>query len=95
METIQNQLKEVLELLKNNSLLQKEFLTLEETALYLGQSKSSLYKLTSKKEIPFYVPGGKMIYFRKKELNAWIINSKVETVDDLESSIDNYLSHKA
>ncbi|MCB0745238.1 MAG: helix-turn-helix domain-containing protein [Ignavibacteriae bacterium] len=95
MEIIQNQLKEIIALLTKQNLLEKEFFTLEEATLYLGQSKSSLYKLTSRKEIPFYVPGGKMIYFRKEELDAWIIDSKVETVDDLESSIDNYLSQKA
>jgi len=94
MEIIQNQLKEIIALLSKQSLLEKEFYTLEEAAIYLGQSKSSLYKLTSKKEIPFYVPGGKMIYFCKRELDDWIISSKVETVDDLESSIDNYLSQK-
>ena len=95
MEFIQQQLKEITALLKKQNLLEKEFFTLEEAALYLGQSKSSIYKLTSKKEIPFYVPGGKMIYFRKPELDAWIIDSKVETVDELELSIDHYLSQKA
>lgn len=94
MEHIQEQLNKIIELLKATSILKKEFFTLEEAAFYLGQSKSSLYKLTSKKEIPFYVPGGKIIYFRKPELDAWIIDSKVETVDELESSIDHYLSHK-
>lgn len=95
MEIIQSQLKQVIELLTKQNLLEKEFFTLEEAALYLGQSKSSLYKLTGKKEIPFYVPGGKMIYFRKHELDTWIINSRVETIDGLEESIDNYLSQKA
>lgn len=95
MEIIQNQLKEIIALLSKQNLLEKEFFTLEEAALYLGQSKSNLYKLTSKKEIPFYVPGGKMIYFRKQELDTWIVDSKVETVNDLELSVDNYLSQKA
>ncbi|WP_418510400.1 helix-turn-helix transcriptional regulator [Corallibacter sp.] len=94
MEFIQKQLKEIIALLTKQNLLEKEFFTLEEAALYLGQSKSSLYKLTSKKEIPFYVPGGKMIYFRRSELESWIVDSKVDTVDELEASIDNYLSQK-
>ena len=92
MEFIQNQLKEIIDLLKEQSLLKKEFFTLEEAAQYLGQSKSSLYKLTSKKEITFYVPGGKIIYFRKDELDAWITDSMVETVDELETKTDDYLS---
>ncbi|MBU2949703.1 helix-turn-helix domain-containing protein [Tamlana agarivorans] len=95
MEKIQNELKEIIALLTKQNLLEKEFFTLEEAAQFLNQSRSSLYKLTSKKDIPFYVPGGKMIYFRRSELEEWIINSKVETVDELESSIDNYLSQKA
>lgn len=95
MEIIQKQLKEIIALITKQNLLEKEFFTLEEAALYLGQSKSSLYKLTSKKEIPFYVPGGKMIYFRRSELESWIVDSKVDTVDELEASIDNYLSQKA
>lgn len=94
MEFIQKQLKEIIALLTKQNLLEKEFFTLEEAALYLGQSKSSLYKLTSKKEIPFYVPGGKMIYFRRSELESWIVDSKVDTVDELEASIDNCLSQK-
>ena len=95
MEFIQKQLKEIIALLTKQNLLEKEFFTLEEAAQFLNQSRSILYKLTSKKEIPFYVPGGKMIYFRRSELESWIVDSKVDTVDELEASIDNYLSQKA
>ncbi len=92
MEYIQKQLERIEELLRKNRLLEKEFFTLEEAAIYLGQSKSSLYKLTSKKEIPFYVPGGKIIYFRKRELEEWILNGKVASIEDLENEVDEYLS---
>ena len=95
METIQEQLKRIEDLLRKNNLLEKEILSLKEAAIYLGQSKSSLYKLTSRKEIPFYVPGGKMIYFHRTELDSWILNSRVNTVEDLEENIDNYLSQNA
>ena len=94
MEFIQKQLKEIIALLTKQNLLEKEFFTLEEAAQFLNQSRSSLYKLTSKKEIPFYVPGGKMIYFRRSELELWIVDSKVDTVDELEASIENCLSQK-
>jgi len=56
---------EVLENLLNDA---KEVLTLEEAALFMGISKSSLYKMTHKHEIPFYRPNGKLIYFEKAEL---------------------------
>jgi excisionase family DNA binding protein len=55
----------------------KEFLTVEEIADYLGLSKSAVYKITSKKEIPYYNPGGKKIYFKKTEVDAWIESGRV------------------
>lgn len=92
MEFIQEQLHIIIELLKKENTLKKDFFTLEEATIYLGQSKSSLYKLTSKKKIPHYVPNGKMIYFKRIELDEWITNTRVSTEDDFELSIDNYLS---
>jgi excisionase family DNA binding protein len=50
----------------------KQVLTLEEAALYLGISKSSIYKMTHKHELPFYRPNGKLIYFEKEELLKWM-----------------------
>ena len=71
----------------------KEFMTIDELANYLSLSKSAIYKLTSNKEIPFYTPGGKKIYFRKIEINEWLERSRVathyETLRLVESSIDN------
>ncbi len=55
----------------------KEFITVDELADYLGLSKSAVYKITSKKEIPFYNPGGKKIYFKRIEVDAWIETSRV------------------
>jgi len=47
-------------------------LTFTEAADYLGFSKSYLYKLTSRQEIPHYKPSGKHLYFMKNELDEWI-----------------------
>lgn len=50
----------------------KDVLTLEEAALFMGISKSSLYKMTHKNVLPFYRPNGKLIYFEKAELLKWM-----------------------
>ena len=92
MEIIKEELLEIKKLIKQKHILVKEILTLEEAAIYLGQSKSSLYKLTSKKEIPHYIPGGKKIYFKKHEIDDWILKSKVYSVTELEPQINDYLS---
>ena len=34
----------------------------------MGISKSNLYKMTHRHELPFFRPNGKLIYFEKAEL---------------------------
>jgi excisionase family DNA binding protein len=92
MEFIQKELEQIKKFIEEQSILRKEVLTLDEASLYLGQSKSSIYKLTSKREIPFYSPGGKKIYFKREEIDAWIYQSKMMPTTEVESEINNYLS---
>lgn len=61
-----------IEVLENILHEAKDVLTLEEAALFLGISKSSLYKMTHKNVLPFYRPNGKLIYFEKTELLKWM-----------------------
>lgn len=81
-----NEIKEILE---------KEFLNLEETANYLSLSKSKLYKLTSKKEIPHYKPSGKIIYFKRSEINEWVFKNKITSVEELENELEQYMSNNS
>ncbi len=84
-------LNEIEALLRKQYALSKEILTLEEGADYLCLSKSALYKLTSKREIPFYNPGGKKIYFKKSELENWVLNSKTISSEEIEIEMNTYL----
>ena len=51
----------------------KVFLTLNEAANYLSIAKSTLYKLTASRMIPFSKPNGKKIYFSKIQLQEWVL----------------------
>jgi excisionase family DNA binding protein len=75
-------LEEIRLLLHKQYILQKEFLTLEEAAEYLGMSRSNLYKLTSREAIPFHKPGGKLIVFDKTELRNWLVSTPKPGTDD-------------
>lgn len=67
------QLQEVVDLIAANTLFcTKEVLTSDEAARYMGISKSYLYKLTMRGEIPHYKPMGKMCYFNRAELEQWL-----------------------
>ncbi|MBR6139595.1 MAG: helix-turn-helix domain-containing protein [Prevotella sp.] len=64
---------------------QKEVLTTDEAAKYLGVSKSCLYKWTMNRDIPHYKsPTGKMCFFNRKEIEAWMQSCRVATNDELE-----------
>lgn len=71
---------------------QKDTLTLEETALYSGISKSYLYKLTSAGSIPHYKPEGKTIYFDRAELDAWLKRNRVRTAQEIEQDATNHIT---
>ena len=91
MEFIQNEIKEIKKLLLALTIQRKEILTTKEATEYLQLSYSRLSKMTSNKEIPFYKPGGKIIYFKKSELDAWIFKGKVLSNDELEADVEDYL----
>lgn len=61
---------------------EKEFLTVKEAARELSLSASTLYKMVSKREIPFYKPNGKILYFKREELMDWVEQNKVSSHED-------------
>lgn len=91
MELFQKQLDRIEVLIEKQNILKKEILSLEEAAEYLQLSKSCLYKITSSKEIQHYVPGGKKIYFRREELDSWVLNSKVRSINEFDVETESYL----
>jgi len=66
----------------------KDFMTVDEIAEYLGLSKSTVYKITSKREIPFYNPGGKKIYFKRSEVDTWIETSRIAPDSEIMEQYD-------
>ncbi len=68
----------------------KEVLTLDEAAQYTGLKKNSLYKLTSDKKIPHYKPNGKNCFFKRAELEAWLMSNPVATTDELNDRAQAY-----
>ena len=68
----------------------KEVLTLSETAMYMGVSRSYLYKLTCGKQIPCYKPLGKQIYFNRKEIETWLQTNRIATHEELQERALKY-----
>lgn len=85
-----------LEAIERNSLLAaKNVLTIDDVALLTGLSKSHIYKLTCSKQIPFYRPNGKLMYFDRLELESWLKQNRVMTTAEAEQQAIAYMiTHK-
>lgn len=89
------ELKQVADLITANTIFcTKEVLTSDEAAQYMGISKSYLYKLTMKQEIPHYKPMGKVCYFNRLELESWLQSNRVATDDEISQQAQTYCMRK-
>ncbi len=62
----------------------KDALTVDEVVIYTGLKKSYIYKLVHLRQIPYYKnAGGGKTYFRKQEIEEWMLHQRVSTQDEL------------
>lgn len=71
----------------------KEVLDLDEAITYTGCARSTLYRLTSAKEIPHYKLG-QALRFKKSELDEWLTRTRVATAKEIESKAVTYMTLK-
>ena len=72
----------------------KNVLSIDDAALLTGISKSHLYRLTSTNKIPYYKPTGKQIYFDRSELEAWMKQNRVATLEETQQAAISYVVQK-
>ncbi len=88
---MENKINRILALLRDRNIHQKDVLSFREAQMYLDVSKSFLYKITASKGITFFKPSGKLIYFKKSDLDEWLLHNKHASVAATEDEINNYL----
>lgn len=81
-------------IIENTVFCTKEVLTTDEAAQYMGISKSYLYKLTMRQQIPHFKPMGKMCYFNRKELENWLQNNRISTDNEIREKAQTYCMQK-
>lgn len=87
--------KEIADIITANTIFcTKEVLTSDEAAKYMGVSKSYLYKLTMRQQIPHYKPMGKMVYFNRLELEQWLQTNRVSTATEISQQAQAYCMKK-
>lgn len=65
--------------------IQDGFLDINEAANYLKIARQTLYGFTSQRLVPF-IKKGKRIYFRKSDLENWLLSGRKATKSEIEDS---------
>lgn len=86
MKSIKTILSEILESLKLN----KQIFTFQEACNYCGISASSMYKHTAGNKLPHYKPEGKLIFFKREDLDAFMLRNRQASIEELEERASSY-----
>ncbi|MGE8433082.1 helix-turn-helix domain-containing protein [Chryseobacterium joostei] len=65
----------------------KEILSFKEALAYLDISPSSLYKLTSHRAISYFKPNGGKVYFKRTDLDNWMLQNENKSKELLEEEL--------
>ena len=86
-----DELRQVADLITANIIsTTKAVLTVDEAARYMGISKSTLYKMMMRHEVPYSKPNGKVCFFDRLELEAWLMGNRIATADELQDRALSY-----
>jgi excisionase family DNA binding protein len=59
-----------------------EYLNSDEASTFLGISKSTLHKMCHRRQITYFKPNGKLVFFKKNDLMQFLENGKVLSVEE-------------
>ncbi len=70
---------------------ERGLMTTAEAAQYLGVKPSYLYKMMMRQAIPYYKPGGKLCFFSRDDLDAWLTSIRIKSQSEIESDAARYI----
>ena len=76
---------------ENESNSERGLLTTTEAAHYLSVKPSYLYKMMMRRAIPYYKPGGKLCFFSRDDLDAWLTSIRIKSQSEIESEAARYI----
>lgn len=88
-QAILRKLDKIEKILSQNS---KPILTVDELVNYSGYSRSYIYKLVHRNVIPYYKPGGKNLFFKREEIDKWLLQNKSKSNSEIEMEAYNYIN---
>jgi excisionase family DNA binding protein len=94
MDEIIERLNNLQRLIESQGINTKEVLNFQEACQFLELSQSHMYKLTSAGSIPHYKPNGKKLYFKRSELENWLLRNRSLAQDELDQKAADFLIKK-
>ncbi len=91
-KTIMAELATIKQLISVQNLLQKEVLSLGEAAVYMQVSVSHIYKLHGNGVLASYCPNGKKLYFKRSELDGFLLRNRQSSTYELEQQAAHSLT---
>lgn len=91
MDLINQRFDKLEKMIELQGIFTKEVLNFNEAAIYMELSHSHMYKLTSGGQIPFYKPTGKKLYFKREELDNWLLRNRSASQAEIEQQASDYL----
>ena len=86
----ESSIKEQLNRIEAAGLAKKDVFTFTEFCLYTGIGESYGYRLTSQKKVPFYNPRGKQLYFKRVEIDEWLLQNPVKTTAQIAEEVKQH-----
>lgn len=91
MDIIISRLDKLEKMIELQGIFTKEVLNFNEASIYMELSHSHMYKLTSNGHIPFYKPTGKKLYFKREELDTWLLRNRSASKAEVEQQASDFL----
>lgn len=77
-------MREILDRLDRLELSHKEVWNYQDLVRYTGFALPTLYCLVSKGEIPHYKPLGGKVFFKRSEIESWLLQNRTASNQELE-----------
>jgi excisionase family DNA binding protein len=86
------ELRERLARIETALLFQKKVLNADEVCKVTGFAKSYLYKLTSAGSIPYSQPTGKVLFFDREKVEAWMLSNSTRSASERDITASTYVT---
>ena len=86
-------LQAIQDLTEQIRLADKDALSLTEISKWMGKTPNRIRQMVREGSIPHYKQGN-LLYFSKREVEAWLLKDKVATREELRAKAHNYLNNK-